>query len=63
MYTREKLVQLIKVLETGAIKLGKYVEYEIVKGGFKMEDWEQAIAVAEGVTQRGRQVSFTPSSE
>ncbi|KAJ4172628.1 hypothetical protein NW754_002830 [Fusarium falciforme] len=60
MYTRAELVSLIKLIETGVLKLGKDAGHETVGGGFALEDWEQALVVAEGATAWGQQVVFTP---
>ncbi|EEU41649.1 uncharacterized protein NECHADRAFT_54141 [Fusarium vanettenii 77-13-4] len=60
MYTRRELVSLIKLIEAGVLKLGKDAGHETVGGGFALEDWEEALVVAEGATAWGQQVVFTP---
>ncbi|KAM0426528.1 hypothetical protein ACHAPT_008220 [Fusarium lateritium] len=60
MYTRAELVTLIKLIETGVLKLGKDAGHENVGGGFALEDWERALVVAEEATAWGQQVLFTP---
>lgn len=60
MYEREEAVHLIKMIESGLVKLGPGAGHENVGGGFALEDWEKAIEVAEEATAWGRQVLFTP---
>ncbi|KAK2042688.1 zinc-binding dehydrogenase [Colletotrichum somersetense] len=60
MYTRAELVSLVKMVEAGVIKLGKDAGHEIVDRGFSMEEWEEAIAVAEKATGWGQQVLIYP---
>jgi D-arabinose 1-dehydrogenase-like Zn-dependent alcohol dehydrogenase len=60
MYSREELVRLVKMVETGVVKLGKDAGHELVNGGYPLEDWETAIAEAEGAVNWGQQVVFLP---
>ncbi|KAK7423526.1 hypothetical protein QQX98_000984 [Neonectria punicea] len=60
MYTREELVTLIKMIETGVVKLGVDAGHEVMNGGFAMEDWEEAVSVAERATQWGQHALFMP---
>ncbi|KAH0422504.1 hypothetical protein CcaCcLH18_12763 [Colletotrichum camelliae] len=60
MYTRPGLVSLVKMVETGVIKLGKDAGHEIVERGFSLEEWEEAITVAEKATSWGQQVLLYP---
>ncbi|KAM5344239.1 hypothetical protein ACJ41O_012776 [Fusarium nematophilum] len=60
MCSRSELASLIKMIETGVVKLGKDAGHEVVDGGFAMEDWEKAIDVAEKSTGWGQQVLFKP---
>ncbi|KAF4341883.1 ADH3-alcohol dehydrogenase III [Fusarium beomiforme] len=60
MYTRQELVSLVKMIETGVVKLGKEAGHEIVERGFSMEEWEKAVTVAETATGWGQQVVLYP---
>jgi 3-deoxy-D-arabino-heptulosonate 7-phosphate (DAHP) synthase len=60
MYTRQELVSLVKMIETGVIKLGKEAGHEIVEKGFSMEEWENAVTVAETASAWGQQVLLYP---
>lgn len=60
MYSRPELVSLIKLVETGVLKLGKDAGHEIVEKGFSLEEWEKAITVAEKATSWGQQVLIYP---
>ncbi|KAJ4118883.1 hypothetical protein NW768_010622 [Fusarium equiseti] len=63
MYTREELASVIKMIETGVVKLGKEAGHEIVERGFRLNEWERAVAVAETATAWGQQVLLFPSAE
>lgn len=60
MYTRSQLLDLIKMIETGLVRLGPSAGHEVVQGGFALEDWEKAISAAEEATSWGQQVLFCP---
>jgi D-arabinose 1-dehydrogenase-like Zn-dependent alcohol dehydrogenase len=60
MYTRQELVSLVRMIETGVVKLGKEAGHEIVERGFSMEEWEKAVTVAETATNWGQQVLLYP---
>lgn len=60
MYARSELVSLIKLIETGVLKLGKDAGHETVGGSFALEDWDKALVVAEEATAWGQQVVFAP---
>ncbi|KAF4454444.1 hypothetical protein F53441_3071 [Fusarium austroafricanum] len=61
MYTREELVSLVKMIETGVIKLGKEAGHQIIEKGFPMEEWERAVTVAQTAVNWGEQVLIYPS--
>jgi threonine dehydrogenase-like Zn-dependent dehydrogenase len=63
MYTREELVSLIKMLEGGVLKLGKEAGHHIVERGFRLEEWEEAVTVAEKAVGWGEQVLLYPSAD
>ncbi|KAL6865976.1 hypothetical protein ACO1O0_002076 [Amphichorda felina] len=60
MYPREWAVDLIKSVERGVVRLGRDAGHEVVGREFALEEWEEAIETAEGATQWGRHVVFTP---
>ncbi|KAG5764194.1 hypothetical protein H9Q72_007730 [Fusarium xylarioides] len=60
MYTRQELVSLVKMIETGVFKLGKEAGHEIVEKGFSMSEWENAVTVAETAMAWGQQVLLYP---
>jgi D-arabinose 1-dehydrogenase-like Zn-dependent alcohol dehydrogenase len=60
MYTRQELVSLVKMIETGVLKLGKEAGHEIVERGFSMDEWEKAVNIAETATGWGQQVLLYP---
>jgi threonine dehydrogenase-like Zn-dependent dehydrogenase len=62
MYTRQQAADLIRMIETGVVKLGKDAGHEVV-GEYPLEDWEKAVEVAEGVVGWGQQILFTPQIE
>ncbi|KAH6891526.1 hypothetical protein B0T10DRAFT_402453, partial [Thelonectria olida] len=60
MYSRAELARLTKMIETGVVKLGEDAGHELVNGGYPLEDWEAAVAEAEGAVKWGQQVVFLP---
>ncbi|KAI8240951.1 Alcohol dehydrogenase 2 [Colletotrichum sp. SAR 10_99] len=60
MYIRAELVSLVKMVETGVIKLGKDAGHQIVNRGFSLEEWEEAVTIAEKATSWGQQVLIYP---
>lgn len=61
MYTRQEAMHLIKMIESGLVRLGLDAGHELVGGGgFALEDWGKAVEEAEKATGWGRQVLFTP---
>ncbi|KAF4885078.1 hypothetical protein CGCF415_v015485 [Colletotrichum fructicola] len=60
MYTRTELVSLVKMVEAGVIKLGKDAGHQIVNRGFSLEEWEEAVTIAEKATSWGQQVLIYP---
>ncbi|WQF90174.1 Putative GroES-like superfamily, NAD(P)-binding domain superfamily [Colletotrichum destructivum] len=60
MYTRLELVSLVKMVETGVLKLSKDAGHEIVDRGFSLEEWEEAVIVAEKATACGQRVLIYP---
>ncbi|GKU08579.1 alcohol dehydrogenase 1 [Fusarium langsethiae] len=63
MYTREELVSLIKMIEAGVLKLGKEAGHKIVHRGYRMDEWEEAVTVAETAMGWGEQVLIYPSAD
>ncbi|KAH9892326.1 NAD(P)-binding protein [Xylariomycetidae sp. FL2044] len=59
MYTREELRQLVKMAETGVLKLGRAAGHE-TKGSYQLEDYEAALAEAAKQKAWGKQCVFTP---
>ncbi|KAK6074860.1 zinc-binding dehydrogenase [Seiridium cupressi] len=59
MYNRKEIRELVKMVETGVLKLGKAVGHEIA-GKFALEDWESALEAAGKATSWGQSVVFTP---
>ena len=60
MYTRSQLSELIKMIETGVVRLGNVAGHEVVNGGYRFEEWEEALEVAETNSFWGQQVLFLP---
>ena len=60
MYNRAQLLSLIRMIETGIVKLGKDAGHEIVGRGFALQDWKEATLAAETATKWGQQVVLTP---
>ncbi|KAG9254576.1 uncharacterized protein F5Z01DRAFT_80187 [Emericellopsis atlantica] len=58
MFTREMTAALVKMIESGIVKLGKEAGHNV--RAYKMEDWQQAIAEAETATQWGEQIVLEP---
>ncbi|KAG8672860.1 hypothetical protein FPOAC2_06272 [Fusarium poae] len=63
MYTREELVSLIKMIEVGVVKLGKEAGHQVVERGYSLNEWEEAVTVAEKAVGWGQQVLLYPSVE
>ena len=61
MYSRRDLLSLVKMIETGVLKLGKDAGHELVGKRFSMEEWEEAVTVAETAVGWGQQVLIYPS--
>jgi threonine dehydrogenase-like Zn-dependent dehydrogenase len=59
MYEREDARGIIKLAETGALKLGKSAGQEIV-GQFPLEEWQKAFETAENNPEAGKVVLLTP---
>ncbi|KAK6222821.1 hypothetical protein LQW54_000630 [Pestalotiopsis sp. IQ-011] len=59
MYTRKEIREVVKMAETGVLKIGKTAGHEVA-GRFKLEDWEKAIEAAGKATSWGQSVVFTP---
>ncbi|RYP49405.1 hypothetical protein DL769_011075 [Monosporascus sp. CRB-8-3] len=60
MYTREQALELIKMVETGVLRLGPKAGL-IVKHIFKLEDWAEAIETAAKEAGAGSIVLFAPT--
>ena len=60
MFTRHEMVAVARMVEAGVVKLGKQAGHEHVGGGFKFEEWERALVVAEDTLEWGRDVMFMP---
>lgn len=62
MYTREQAQELVKMIESGALRLGPEAGL-IVKKVFKLEDWDDAIETAAKEAGAGSTVLFAPTQE
>ncbi|KAI8631193.1 alcohol dehydrogenase GroES domain-containing protein [Xylariaceae sp. FL1651] len=62
MYTSEQARDLIRLIETGTLKLGEKAGLK-TKGVFKMEDGVEAMKVASNVGGAGRSVFMAPNQE
>jgi D-arabinose 1-dehydrogenase-like Zn-dependent alcohol dehydrogenase len=58
MFTSQEMDTVARMVEAGIIKLGKQAGHENVGGGFKFEEWEKGLVVAEGAVEWGRHVNF-----
>lgn len=59
MYSRDDIKSLIKMIETGVLKLDESNGVSVV-GTFGLEEWEKAFEVAKNNAQMGQTVHFTP---
>ena len=59
MYERDDVRDIIKLAETGILKLGKSAGVDIV-GEFPLEEWEKALDIAAKNPGAGKIVLFTP---
>jgi threonine dehydrogenase-like Zn-dependent dehydrogenase len=59
MYTRPEIRNLVKMVETGTLKIGKAAGHQ-VNGRFKLEDYEAAFETAAKHTGWGTHVVYTP---
>jgi threonine dehydrogenase-like Zn-dependent dehydrogenase len=59
MYEREDARALVKLAESGLLRLGKAAGHEVV-GEFKLEEAQKAIELADKNPQGGKMVLFTP---
>ncbi len=62
MYSREQAQELVKMIETGVLRLGPEAGL-ITKKIFKLEEWEEAIETAAKEAGAGRAVLFAPTQE
>lgn len=62
MYSREQAQELIKMIETGVLRLGPKAGLT-VKQTFDLEDWDDAIETAAREAGAGQTVLFTPNHE
>ncbi|KAI1370361.1 alcohol dehydrogenase GroES domain-containing protein [Hypoxylon crocopeplum] len=62
MYTREQARDMIKMIETGALKVGAEAGLT-TKGVFKLEEWEAALDMSAKEKGAGRAVYFAPNQE
>ncbi|KAI2615801.1 alcohol dehydrogenase GroES domain-containing protein [Hypomontagnella submonticulosa] len=62
MYTRDQALELIKMIETGALRLGQEAGLK-TKGVFKLEKGLDALEFAEREAGAGRAVYFAPNPE
>lgn len=60
MYSRSQLADVIKMVETGVVRLGPSAGHETVGGPFGLDDWDQAVRAAETATKWGQQVVLSP---
>jgi threonine dehydrogenase-like Zn-dependent dehydrogenase len=58
MYTREMTASLVKMIESGVVKLGKEAGHNV--RAYKMEDWRRAIEESETATNWGEQITLNP---
>ncbi|ETS81025.1 hypothetical protein PFICI_06027 [Pestalotiopsis fici W106-1] len=59
MYSRKEIREVVKMVETGVLKLGKTAGHEVA-GKFSLEDWKNAFEAAGKATSWGQSVVFTP---
>jgi hypothetical protein len=59
MYSRDDIKSLIKMIETGILKLDESNGVSVV-GTFGLEEWKKAFQVAKSNAQMGQTVLFTP---
>ncbi|KAI0017672.1 NAD(P)-binding protein [Xylariomycetidae sp. FL0641] len=59
MYTKTELRELVKLVETGVLKIGKPAGHEVL-GKFRLEDWKEALGAAAQNGGFGKMVVFTP---
>jgi threonine dehydrogenase-like Zn-dependent dehydrogenase len=59
MYTREEISTVVRMAETGSLKLGKAAGHKVL-GTFKLEEWKAALKLAGESVEWGTQVLFTP---
>ncbi|KAI6084058.1 alcohol dehydrogenase GroES domain-containing protein [Hypoxylon rubiginosum] len=62
MYTRDQALDLIKLIETGTIKLGPEAGLA-TNGVFKLDEWEVAFELAAKEAGAGRAVYFAPNQD
>lgn len=60
MYSRSQLSDLLKMIEAGVVKLGKEAGHEVVNGGYKFEQWDEALKAAEASGFWGQHTVFLP---
>lgn len=60
MYTRQEMREVVRLVETGLLKLGKSVGHK-VQGAFTLDEWQAALETAAKYPAWGNQVVFTPS--
>ncbi|KAK0120674.1 hypothetical protein ONS96_010874 [Cadophora gregata f. sp. sojae] len=58
MFTPEEMTVVARMVEAGVLKLGKEAGHKHVGGGFKFEDWEQALIKSEEALEWGKDVMF-----
>ncbi|KAK7755989.1 hypothetical protein SLS62_001931 [Diatrype stigma] len=59
MYTRDEVREVVKLVETGLLKLGKSAGHT-VHGKFKLDEWQAALDTAANHDTWGSVVTFTP---
>ncbi|KAI0157003.1 GroES-like protein [Xylariaceae sp. FL1272] len=59
MYTRDEIRRLVKMVETGLLKIGKGAGHQVL-GRFPLEEWEKAFEEAPKHTGWGTHTVFTP---
>ncbi|KAH7309151.1 hypothetical protein B0I35DRAFT_359899 [Stachybotrys elegans] len=60
MFSHEEVRQCVRMTEAGTIKLGEAAGHLNWGGGFKFQDWEEALVEAEKAMAWGQHVLFTP---
>ncbi len=63
MYKQEQISELIRIVETGRLKLGEAGANVKCVGRYALEEWEEAFKVAEREAGAGRYVLLAPNGK